>query len=313
VSNASEVEEILDAMRRGDWDTAVPRARCLPETAFPEIAARLEQSQDERERELCYRLLTHVAVSSGSGAIGAYAAKRVAVETRDRLTVLALEVVSWTGGVTHCRPIVERLASKNRDVQRWAIRALGACQGTVAEKVLLATLREAANPGIASYAAQALARMCGAAVIPELEAVFVQLPRKKPYESTLEYLIFAFARHPTTPGTELVRAELDSTRLSGVGWACFNYLFREGDAGDAERVASYLKGVLQRLKRGTAVYEYSLVHIDAPFRTEITAALALLNKAETDSIARLIPDLRSLWDSLSPYDRDWLVQLPAGE
>ncbi len=133
MSNASEVEPILDAMRRGDWDGAVPRARSLPEMAFPEIAARLEQSQDERERELCYRLLTHVAVSSGSTVIGDYAAKRTAIETRDRLIVQALEVVSWTGGVTHCQPVVESLASKNRDVNRWAIRALGACQGPAAD------------------------------------------------------------------------------------------------------------------------------------------------------------------------------------
>lgn len=294
MSNASEVEEILDAMRNGDWDAAVPRARCLPATALPEIAARLDQSQDERERRLCYRLLEYVAVSTGSAAIGEYAARRVAIETSDRLTVHALQAVSWTGGVTHCQPIVAGLASKNRDVQRWAIQALGACQGAVAEQALLATLREAPNAGIAYHAAQALARMCGPAVIPELEAVFTQLPRKKPYEATLEYLIFAFARYPTTSGTELVRAELDSTRLWGVGWACLNYLFLAGDATDEGRVTSYLQGVLQRLKRGTAVYEYSLLHIDAPFHTEAAAALAVLEKIGADPAARFGPDLRSL-------------------
>ncbi len=306
MSNPGEVEQILDAMRGGDWDAAVPRARRLSATAFPEIATLLEQSQDERERELCYRLLTHVAVSSGSTVIGDYAAKRAAIETKARLIVQALEVVSWTAGVTHCQPIVEKLASKNRDVHRWAIRALGACRGTAAEEILLTTLREAANPGMAYYAAQALARMSGPVIIPELEAVFVQLPRKNPHEGTLQYLVFAFARHPGVSSTELVRAELDSTRLWGVGWACVNYLFDHGDAGDEDRVAGYLEGVLQRLKRGTAVYEYSLLHIDAPFHTEATAALAVLKKVGTDSIAPFAPNLRSLWDSLSPSDRDWL-------
>ena len=304
----SQVREILEAMRRGDWDLAVPRARSLPETSLPEITALLEGSQDPRDRGRCYALLSHVAVASRSPAIGTYVAQRVAVETQAKLIVQALEVVSWTQGIADYQPVLQALDHKNRDVQRWAIQALGACRGPEAEHRLLTTLREAPNPGTAYYAANALARICGPATIQALEAIFPQVPRKKPYESTLKCLIFAFARHPSPSCTEVVRTELEATQLWGAGWASLNYLFGAGDRGDEEHVSDYLRGVFKRLKRGTNVYLYRLLHIDAPFPTEATAGLATLKKYATDPMSHFSGEIRSLWDALTYPDHDWLLK-----
>jgi len=303
-----EVEQILTALRNGDFDTAVPRSRSLPVEAFAEIARLLEQSEDGRERQLCYWVLSHVALSTRSAAMGTYAAKRVEIETNAKLILLALEVARWTQGITDYQPIILALNSKNRDIQRAAIDALGACQGAEAENALLAILQQAAKPGIAAHAAGALARMCGPDSIQELSAIFPRLSRKPTDQTTLEYIIFAFARYPEIFYTELVRQELDTTRLWGVGWASLNYLFNAGDERDEERVTRYLKGVFQRLKRGAIVYDYFLLYIDAPFHTEITAALATLGKFAAEPTAYFAGDIRSLWNSLSFYDHDWIMR-----
>ena len=304
----SQVEQILDTMRNGDWDTAVRWARNLPAESFSEIAALLEQRQDTRERQLCYSILTHVAVSSCSTAIGTYAAKRVEIETNTRLIREALEVAAWTRGITDYQPILHALGNKNQDVRRWAIRALGACHGKEAEDALLTTLREASKPGLADLAAGALARMCGPTTIQEIVALFPQLPRQPAVQSTLEYLIFALARHPQPSCTELVRNELDSTRLWGAGWSSLNYLFHAGDPGDEGRVARYLGSVFQRLKRGALVYTYSLLHVEAAFHTEVTAALATLRRFAADPISPWVGDIQALWEALSFDDHAWLLR-----
>ncbi|MGD8794615.1 MAG: hypothetical protein PVF47_18845, partial [Anaerolineae bacterium] len=77
---------------------------------------------------------------------------------------------------------------------------------------------------------------------------------------------------------------------------------------DEERVIAYLKGLFKRLKRGTNVYIYRLLHIDAPFPTELTADLATLKKYATDPMARFPGEIRSCWDALSYHDHDWLLR-----
>jgi hypothetical protein len=303
----SNTLQILDLMQRGDFDTAVPRLRALPVTAFPEIASLLEQSTDEHERQLCYRMLNHIAVSSRSTEIGMYAARRAGLERKSKLIRQALEVAGWTQGITEYQTILRALNNPNPDVQHWAIRALGACLGNAAETRLVDILQNAANPGMAHLAAGALARMCGPGLIQELKDIFRQLPRKPAYESTLEFLIFAFVRHPDSSCNQLVRSELDTTRLWGVGWASLNYLFLLGDSKhDQERTARYLKGVLKRLKRGTTVYEYSLLHINAPYLTEATAALAILKRLGADPLEQFSGDIVACWDSLLDSDRNWI-------
>ncbi|MBN2148455.1 MAG: HEAT repeat domain-containing protein [Anaerolineales bacterium] len=296
----------MNLMQRGDFDTDVPLLRALPVTAFPEIASLLEQSTDKHERQLCYRMLSHIAVSSRSTKIGMYAARRAGLETKNKLICQALEVAGWTQEITEYQTILRALDNPNRDVQRWAVRALGACLGEAAETRLVDILQNAANPGMSHLAAGALARMCGPGVIQGLKDIFRQLPRKPAYDSTLEFLIFAFVRHPDSSCTELVRSELDVTRLRGVGWASLNYLFLLGDSRDQERTARYLKGVFKRLKRGTTVYEYSLLHIHAPYLTEVTAALAILQKLGADPLEQFSGDIVACWDTLLDSDRNWI-------
>jgi hypothetical protein len=305
----SEVTEILAAMQRNDWGTAVPRARRLPVGAFPEIAGLLGQSKDLREQELLYKILIHVAVSSRSPEVGTFAAGRAGIETNVKLLIPALEAAGWTRGITLYQPIIQALSHKNRDVQRWAIQALGACQGEEAEKALLATFNGRATPGTGFYAMQALSRMCGPDIMGELEGIFPTLPRQKSDESTLVHLIFCLARHPRASSTALVRQELETTQQWKVGWASLNYLFNHGDASDAERVSNYLQGLCKRLKRGTAVYDYrhALLHLRAPFPTELTAALATLRKFGADPIGQYSGDIRAFWKSLSYHDHVWLL------
>lgn len=308
VARMREVEQILTALRNGDFDMAIPRARSLPVEAFADIARLLEQSEDGRERRLCYRVLSHLAISSRSVAVGTYAARRAAVETQPKLILEALEVAGWTQGVTDYQPILQALDSKNHDVRRGAIRALGACQGAEAEHALLGILQNTAKPGVAALAAGGLARMGSPEAVQTLADIFPRLSRKPTDQTTLEYIIFAFARHPQALSTELVRKELDTTRLWGAGWASLHYIFQVGDETDEARVARYLNGVFQRLKRGTTVYDYFLLYIDVDLHTEITVALAALRKFAAQPIMPFAGDILALWKRLSPYDHEWILK-----
>ena len=106
--------------------------------------------------------------------------------------------------------------------------------------------------------------MCGPDTIKELNAIFPRLHRKPTDQTTLEYIIFAFARHPGIFCTELARQELDTTRLWGVGWASLNYIFNAEDERDEERVILFFSIMLysSKLKSGIflAAYRHKKCH-----------------------------------------------------
>jgi HEAT repeats len=302
----SDVTEILEALRNGDFDTAIPRARALPVTAFPEVAALLEQAADSHDRQLCYTILTKIAITSRSSAIGTYAAKRVELESDVKFKLRALELVMWTKYVEEYGSVLSALDHKNPDVRRAAIEALGGCVGDKAEVALLNVLENDNKPGISQLAAVGLARMCSQNASERIQSVFLQTPRKKPNETTLACLVFACLRHPNEQFTKIVREELESTRLWMLGWACLNYLSVAGDTSDSTRVRSYLKNVFGRLKRGVTVYDYTITLIEAPFRTEISAALAAILNFQSDPPLKCLEILKSNWTKLSSRDQSWL-------
>jgi hypothetical protein len=302
----SEVTEILEALRNCDFDTAIPRARALPLTAFPEVASLLEQAKDSHDRQLCYTILTKIAITSHSPAIGSYAAKRVELESDVKLKLRALEVVMWTKDVEVYDSVLSSLDHKNQDVRRAALEALGGCVGDKAELALLTVLQQENKPGISQLAAVSLARMCSRNASEKIQSVFHQIPRKKPNEVTLASLVFACLRHPNENFTNMVREEVESTRLWMLGWACLNYLAVVGDASDSNRALTYLQNVLGRLKRDVTVYEYTITLIEAPFRTEISAALAAILNFQSDPPLKCLEILKSNWTKLSSRDQSWL-------
>ncbi len=76
----------------------------------------LDEAKDSRDRQLWYTILTKVAISSRSTAIGNYAAKRVELESEQKLKIKALENVMWTNGVEDCSSVLSVLDHENRDV-----------------------------------------------------------------------------------------------------------------------------------------------------------------------------------------------------
>lgn len=294
-------KETLDAMRSGNF------TRNLPADSYPDIVSLLEQSKDSVHRKYCYWMLADVALLTNSSEIGSYAVQRVAMEKTLKLKTEALEVVIWTSGVEQYDAVLAAL--ENKRLERKALLALGACVGNQAEDPLMDVLRTAQernDVGSAAAAAISLARMATKEAVSQLPEIFFQLPRKNWFEGVRASLIFAMSRHATEATTELVRGELGNPKISQLGWACLNYLFRHGDLGDAARTSEYLTRLLERYEADIEVLNYSVTHLDFDYQSELAASIAVLSQHATETLSTFMPRIRANWIKLSLADQTHL-------
>lgn len=297
------VQATLAAMRSGNYE------RDLPADSYPAIMALLEHTSDTRDRQLCYWMLTDVAQRTHATEIGAYAVQRFAVEKMVKLKVEALRVAAWTSGIEHYDELLTALAQQKSQIANHVVEALGACVGERAETALLAILRAAKEPraiGNAAIAAVGLARMASPSALAQLVEIYPQIPRKNAYGRVLAPIIFAFLRHPTAAASELVRSDLQTTKIGELGWAALTYLTQCGDVTDVPLVAHYLTDLLARYDRGIAVYQYSITRLESSYPTELSACVAMLCQHATDHVPNFTPQLRKHWHSLAKADQTLL-------
>lgn len=303
----SEVVSILEQMLDNEFQAAVPRARQLSIDHFPELQQLIETSEDHHRRKLCYWMLTHLAVSTRSPKIGAFAGQRSTIESKVDLKLEALSITKFTYGIKDSSDFESELAHKNKKVQLEALAALGACTGRSAERALLKELHRSNNPTEQFESARSLARMCGPMAAPQFHELFTQLPRKKSHQSILASLVFAMNRHPSEESNALVRNELESIRLWQLGWACLHYLSKVADASDEQRIVRYCNRIQSRMKRGSQVYDYRINFLRDLPPTEICAALEASQRVDDSLTESLIDLFVPLWQELSSHDHKWIA------
>jgi hypothetical protein len=294
------VQATLAAMRSGNYD------RHLPADSSPAIMALLECTSDTRDRQLCYWMLTDVAQRTRAAEIGAYAVQRFAAEKTVKLKVEALRVAAWTSGIEQYDELLTALAQQNSQIANYVVEALGACVGERAETALLAILQAAKEPraiGNAAIAAVGLARMASPSALAQLGQIYPQIPRKNAYGRVLAPIVFAFLRHPTAVTRELVRSDLQTTKIRELGWAALTYLTQYGDITDVPLVTQYLTDLLTRYDRDIAVYQYSITRLESAYPTELSASVAMLCQHATGRVTHFTPQLRKHWHSLAKADQ----------
>ena len=304
----SNVADIVRELREGDYRTAVDQSRQLTLEDFPDLRELIDESSDKHFRSDCYAILQHLAVSTRSGEIGQYSAARARAEHAVKQKVRALSAAKYTRGIRDSTVIESLLDHKNRDIQREAVQALGACESKAAETALIRAYDRSPKPADAFEAACALARMCSAAAINQLQIRFEALPRNKAHESTLASLALCLSRHPTDQSTALVRRELPGVRLWQLGWACLNYMANVADASDAELLAGYVSKIVKRMKRGSQIYIYSITFLRDLYPTELCACLAAVQRLGDAAVVPQLDRLVPFWSDLSHHEHQWMLK-----
>jgi hypothetical protein len=287
------IRELIDRMKRGDFDKARTEARQVMDLdVLEEIKVILESTKDRTDRLYCYWILGDLGRNAKAHQVADYLMERVPQEKTIRMREQALMGAVFIEGPWNPENAIATLADKNRGVRHLAIQALGACTDPRAEETLIGIVDNEADkePAAAGHAAVGLARngtsRCGDSLI----SLVRRLPCNAHHEATISAALLGLARLGRADALPLAAGGLKGWRYNQANWARMLYIAEFGGEEQIDLVIGRLKSHVKWKNRQDL--SYSMTFMETRFDDELSAGVSFLQQFSDARIDKFFAFLR---------------------